>query len=476
MSEKKRKSHAGDEGRPAKKQVTATNPTVTVNYIAGSPAARPVIGRHPSLKFWMLLMFSASTPGVTLPKPLNFESFAKRDGTNQELLLHSSNHPMIDYTATQDTDLTGKYLKHYVAVYDPASGQMQVTEAKKMTVRSTVRQREPNQEEGDPPEMIPTTNYSARAALTHAFGTKKSKKTVQSNAENRLFSQGADNSNSPVTKALLSMMPAREVADIVTDSPESFIQANKPLPIPDLTTNDITRFYPLSSLVFPAPVSETLAKMPVEEWQARVRNKQPVECQSRFVSIASNHVVKAANANPDDVDVLLTLQILRYVLVLVELVRKLPNIPSERRLPSPEKWKLWFSGSIPQPLLQKVMEKFCPNGTGPSKANVTLLRTTILALTLHIPPPSGKSGSGVLVALPHDIQQDLRLLPEEVRHLYKELGCKYEAATEAELDLWGLRKKVKTKEVGPAMRVAKLKFPVEFPRLRRGQPMTMKRR
>jgi DNA-directed RNA polymerase I subunit RPA49 len=60
-------------------------------------------------------------------------------------LLHSSNHPMIDYTATEDADPIGKYLKHYAAIYDPVSGQLQVTEAKKMTVRASVRQQEPIQ-------------------------------------------------------------------------------------------------------------------------------------------------------------------------------------------------------------------------------------------------------------------------------------------------------------------------------------------
>jgi hypothetical protein len=46
MSEKKRKSHAVDEGRPAKKQATDPNPTLTVTYIAGSDITRPVIGEH----------------------------------------------------------------------------------------------------------------------------------------------------------------------------------------------------------------------------------------------------------------------------------------------------------------------------------------------------------------------------------------------------------------------------------------------
>jgi DNA-directed RNA polymerase I subunit RPA49 len=406
-----------------------------------------------------------------LPKTVNFESFVKRNGRNQELLLHSSNHPMIDYTATKDTDPTGKYLKHYAAVYDPMSGELQVTAATKMTVRSSVRQQEPVHEEDDAQGVKETTNYSSRAALTHAFGTKKSKKAVQSFAENRLLSQGAEKPNSPISNALLSSMPAKEPVDQPTDSPATIIQANKPLPVPNLTTNDITQFYPVSSLVFPAPASETLSKMPLDEWKISVENKKPISPSSRFVAINSTHVIKAVNANPDNVDVRQTGQILRYMLILVELARNVSKIRSEKRLPPPEGWATWFSGSIPQRLLKKIIEKFCPNGVGPSKSNMTLLRTTILALTLHIPPPSGNFGSGILATQPYDIQVDLSLQPDGIRHLYRELGCRWEPASDAQLELWGHIKFKKTKEMGQAPRFAKLKFPVEFPKMSRGKAM-----
>ena len=46
MSEKKRKSHAVDEARPAKKQATDPNPTLTVTYIAEPTVTRPVIGEY----------------------------------------------------------------------------------------------------------------------------------------------------------------------------------------------------------------------------------------------------------------------------------------------------------------------------------------------------------------------------------------------------------------------------------------------
>lgn len=402
---------------------------------------------------------------------LHFEPFVKREGRYQELLLHSTSHPMIDYTATEDADPTGKYLKHYAAVYDPASGELQLTEAKKMTVRSSVRQQERAQEDGDSSNLPLTGSYSSRAALTFAFGTKKSKKAVQSVAENRLLSQGTEKSTSPISNAVLSSIPAREPAEPLEDSPETVLQANKPLPVPDLSTNDITQFYPLSSLVFPVPVSETLTKMPLDEWKASVEKKKPITSSSRFVAINCTHVIKAMNANPGNTDILQTAQLLRYMLVLIELGNNVSKVRSEKRLPPPEKWTLWFSGSIPQLLLKSIIDKFCPNGMGPSKFNMTLLRTTILALALRIPPPSGNVGSGILATQPYDLQADLNLQPDEVRHLYRELGCKWEPATDAELERWGYTKLKKTKGVGQAPRFAKLRFPVEFPKLSRGRPM-----
>jgi hypothetical protein len=57
MSEKKRKSHTVDEGRPAKKQATDPNPTLTVTYIAGPTVTKPVIGECQCLRSRSLLKY-----------------------------------------------------------------------------------------------------------------------------------------------------------------------------------------------------------------------------------------------------------------------------------------------------------------------------------------------------------------------------------------------------------------------------------
>jgi len=250
----------------------------------------------------------------------------------------------------------------------------------------------------------------------------------------------------------------------------SLIQANKPVPAPNLTTNDIAEIYPLFSLVFPGPASRTLEMVPIDDWQAKIANKEPVECGSRFVAFRSTHVIKAANANPESQSHREIVQILRYTLILIELAYYLKTVHTDRRLPPVAKCMSWITAPVPPALIEKILTKYCPNGPVPSKFNMTLLRTTILALTLHIPPPSGNHGVGIMATETFDIQQDLALTTDEVRTLYRELGCKWEAATDAELERWGLKKRM-TKEGAQGLMFAKLKFPIDFPKVSRGMSM-----
>ena len=58
----------------------------------------------------------------------------------RELILHSSEHPKLDYTAQEEeSGGADALLKHYVGVYDPETGKMEVMEARKMVVRGSVR-------------------------------------------------------------------------------------------------------------------------------------------------------------------------------------------------------------------------------------------------------------------------------------------------------------------------------------------------
>lgn len=65
-----------------------------------------------------------------------------------EVLLHSSEHPKLDYTAREEEAGGSDALtKHYVGVYDPKTGKLEVVEARKMVVRGSVREHQATEAE-----------------------------------------------------------------------------------------------------------------------------------------------------------------------------------------------------------------------------------------------------------------------------------------------------------------------------------------
>jgi hypothetical protein len=105
-----------------------------------------------SISLAYLLTSKASTPGVSLPTSISLKPYTKhrrnapqRVGhsgaiATTELILHSSEHPKLDYTAREEESSgADTLLKHYVGVYDPDTGKLEVMEARKMVIRGVVR-------------------------------------------------------------------------------------------------------------------------------------------------------------------------------------------------------------------------------------------------------------------------------------------------------------------------------------------------
>lgn len=426
----------------------------------------------------------AISPGVSLPSTLKFESFTKQTPNGgSEILLRSSTHPTIDFTATENDTHNDKHLKHYVAVFDPATGELQVTEARRLTARSCVRRREAavSEDEASDEETKAVTNYSSRAALTNTFGTKKSKKAVQSFAENRLLVRGGDDANNPLSKAILSTMPQSDIPED-TDT-RQLAQSNKPLPVPDLNTDDVTQAYPLTSLVFPAPPTTTIAQMPIAAWVDTISKAKAVNSASRFVATRVYYLTRAHMASPEDTNLRLNVQLLRYTLLLIELSQHLGTLRPHSHIPSPATWRpKTTTGNLPNALISAILTHFFPTNQLTTPGTI-LLHTTILALTLHIPPPSLQVAAGTLITDPSDIVLDLSLAPEVCSKYFKELGCKMVSASDGELALWGLEKsKPKKEAAGNGTRVtqkpkfAKLSLPFVFPTVSVGRRQGQGRR
>ncbi|ETN40732.1 uncharacterized protein HMPREF1541_05012 [Cyphellophora europaea CBS 101466] len=475
MSDRKRKAGSQGNPRPSKKPQTGT--MVKVTHHKGPNIARPTIGKSTFDSVpGRCLTVPASCPGSSLPSNIKFETYATR--SDPRVLLHSSDHDTIDFTAveTRTTSSTESHMKHYVAVYDPTTSHLTVMEARKVAARAQVRQFE-KQTDDDHEEnaAAPTPGYASRAALTEAFGTKKSKKAVQSIAENRLFALGGSDAD-PLSHAIHSTVAIDDDGDIDTQEP---VRSNKPLPTANLNTEDIREVYPVSSLVFPSGLV-TLESMPIAYWRDRASNNKAIKGLSNFVVnriVPLLHVQKTTAPSETQAHARITqqIQLLRYLELLLQMHVYLARQSPRKRFPPAHQWP---EGTVQREfdmsILKGVLDHFFPERTANANA-LTLLRSTILAISLHIPPAGRTPDTNTLVAEPTDIARDLALDREVVTKLYREVGCRIAPLSDTDMKVFNLDKlKGRTDGDGEPLnfkkvKFAKLKFPVEFPKVSQGR-------
>ncbi|RMZ89913.1 hypothetical protein DV736_g2844, partial [Chaetothyriales sp. CBS 134916] len=476
MASQKRK--LGEQQAEGSSKKHRTGRRVKVHHLSGSEVATPVIGT-----------------GTLLSASLRFSSYVrKNDSGKTDLLLHSASHETIDFSAveSQTVDSNEHHLKHYVAVFDPSNSRLNVTEAKKVTVKRQVRKFTPNndgeRDEDDNGGAAPV--YSSRATLTEAFGSKKAKKAVATMAENRLIANSTS-SDDPLAQAILSTIADDTVNDDDGDGagPGS-LQSTKPLPQANLDATEVADVYPLSTLVVPQPTAATLGSMPIAEWMRLASKKKPVLSRYRYIAHRVWILSKRHMENPSDKSILETLQILRYIEFLLDVHRQVSSLPQNERLPHTDQWPdeaIKEGHRMPAHIVKQVAMHFFPD---PRLTNFSLtrLRTFILALTLRIPPGLALSaGACILAVEPSDVLLDLGLGRSQGTHLYRELGCKVESAKEAEITRWRLRELDKNTgesnadaAAGPSSTkkpvFAKLMLPLDFPKLSQGRAVSSRRR
>jgi len=95
-------------------------------------------------------------PGLTLSQETEFHPYdkvevpatkkRKKNGPS-DMLLHSTSHRSIDYTAQEDHPRGSRPLvRHFIGVFDPKTGKVEVIESKKMVERGTVRSQKVSDE------------------------------------------------------------------------------------------------------------------------------------------------------------------------------------------------------------------------------------------------------------------------------------------------------------------------------------------
>jgi DNA-directed RNA polymerase I subunit RPA49 len=74
-----------------------------------------------------------STPGLKFKGNEPLKAYKK----DKELLLASSSHPKLDFLAQEErSGASESLLKHYLGIYDPETGHVQVISAKQLVMRT----------------------------------------------------------------------------------------------------------------------------------------------------------------------------------------------------------------------------------------------------------------------------------------------------------------------------------------------------
>ncbi|CAG7931531.1 unnamed protein product [Penicillium olsonii] len=475
-TDQKRKRSA-DNDRPSKKPALQTLPPLAASAVEDKSELAPVI---------------VNTPGLSSSKNLSWNPYIKARANasksstrnpgiaSSEMLLQSSDHAKMDFVGREGTgDDTDSQVKHYVAVVDPERKTWKVVEVRRATLRGAVRSRKAEEEDSDED----TTMRAQRTALTNTFGTKQSRKAVQSMAENAQLSNAPTGAVPQAAAALISSMPANTTSGRAKElAVQAEVQAAKPLPTPDLSASHPSDVYKIETLV---PGSHTTLSQlnGVEEWKSQVEAGLGITTVSRYVSSRVGPVVHSDNPTH--------LQVLRFIQLLIEFGRCLKNGgkgggPGTKRLPPRDELRRILSNTtgsaaksdpadlLPESVIDAVRRRFAPTGGYVSKNDFTLLQTTICALSLHIPPQPAKDGGSSslggnapneLATDPSDLRDDLRLDPTAITQYFRELGCRIDKPRETEFAKWNIKG---GKAEANARRVARLRVPVEFPKVSRG--------
>ena len=261
----------------------------------------------------------ASTPSLAFP----------------ELLLHSSAHPKLDYIAREESsNRPESHLKHYIGIHDPETGKLQLVQARKMVVRSTLRSSDKDQKGSDSEKEKPN-NLSARSNLGLAFGTKKSQKAIRALTVNAIKASptksksqtpGAGRALDPVASAVVSSMAQFTSSMPTREQMQADINENKPIPKPNLAAETPAEVYPVEQLVGGTNI---LRDMQVQQLMKRMKAGEDVQTRSLFVSNRLRAVVQS-----DDVKRVKTL---RYLQLLLEWYKGLKvGLRGARKVPKDE--------------------------------------------------------------------------------------------------------------------------------------------
>ncbi|KAK0621193.1 RNA polymerase I associated factor, A49-like protein [Bombardia bombarda] len=387
----------------------------------------------------------AVIPGFDLPNSAQFNTYTNNEKpapkrrkndpppSAPELLLHSTSHRSLDYTAREDHAVgTQQMLKHYIGIFDPRSGEVQIVEGRKMVVRGVVR----SQVASDDAMVDRTVRQNMRDMkndLGETFGTKKAKKAIKSVTENAITAaKGVDK----LGKGDLALMDTIQdsAKDMATrEELQAAVDSARPVPRCNPDADEIQDVYVPAEIIG----TEVLNAIPVMDWQEMTQTSEPVLVPSRYVANRVNRVA----GNEDAVQ---RLKVLRYLLWVLIFWATTTQGKQRGTFSIGKRDKLReVMHPAPEVVIENIRRKFSDNGVM-RKTDVDLLMTHCCAFASIIDNFEVNT---------FDLREDLKLEQKQLNQYFMEIGARIK----------------QSKSGDKVEHFAKLTLPLQFPKIRQAR-------
>jgi DNA-directed RNA polymerase I subunit RPA49 len=363
----------------------------------------------------------------------------------------------MDYTVKSDEPRGKKpALNHFLGIYDPKTGKLEVVEAKKMTMRASVRARQgaaanSGQRDNSQVRLYQSTlegrnsneaqtMLQLKTDLGQTFGTKKAKKAIQENVLNAIAPQKkAGEEPAKIDAAARAMLNSvGEVTSTMSSREElqAVVDAAKPVPIANMEATEIQDVYDPKKIIG----ADILKLVPVREWQEKVQHKESIQVPSRFVAARVNRVA----GNEEAVD---RLRVLRYFFfVLLFYLHSKPGKVRGTRTIAPREKLREFLAPAPEAVIESIRRKFSDRGEM-RKFHVDLLITHCCVFASIIDNFEVDT---------QNLRDDLKIDQKTMNAYFQEIG--------------GRVKHVTNKDTKQTVSVARLTLPLNFPKQRQFAP------
>lgn len=302
----------------------------------------------------------AATPGLSVPPRITFNPYKHTKvpphGDSTHLLLQSSQHARLNYTAQEEQDGSAEsQLKDYVGVFDPATSKLQLVPVQRVVVRNTLRsETEEMREEQAVLEARQNTMTAKRYALAAEFGSKKSRKALEERTLNAIRSGNADDPaairNESVAENVLQNMAPSIGAMPTKGELAAAVDSSKPRPTPNLAAEYPGDVYTIDTVVG----SELMTMLEVKDWVEASAAGQGVNVSSKYVA---KRIVKLAKNKQ-----IQKLKVLRFILLCLNFNSALTGGGGSRpkRIPVKGKLEALMGDDTPAGCVMAIRRKFAP--------------------------------------------------------------------------------------------------------------------